>query len=285
MRLEFAYQFPHTNWSVFNVFDQYFNFCVKKYKWHEITKVNSSNHYIGNPGAPYSPHIMTIKNLDNDKYIVVSYWDHPQEFDMEHHGWDKSKRVSLYTSAGIKGNEPFTPFSYLPYTTLFDEYAKNAVDLENKKNNELIFRGFLYGERYTLASTNKIKIIDEKIMPENMYFEDLTNNKICLSLNGAGEICNRDIEILSSKSVLFRPKLKQIFHNELIPDFHYVSYDYDSNPNTQADIILEKYEQIKNDDEYLKFISENGYKCFLENGTISSNVRILSEIINFKKLK
>jgi hypothetical protein len=285
MKLEFTYQFPHTNWSIFHVFDGFYKHCENNLKKHKITNVNSSNHYLGNPGAMFSPHIMTIKNLKNNKYIIVSYWDHPQEFNMEHHGWDVSKRVALYTSSGIKGDENFTPFSYLPYTTSYDQLSKNALSIKDKQNNELVFRGFLYGQRYALANSKKIKIVDEKIMPENLYFDDLTKNKVCLSLNGAAEICNRDIEILSAKSVLFRPILKQKFHNDLIPDFHYVGFEYNDDPNIQVDIILEKYNEIKNNDEYLTFISENGYKWFLENGTIDANVKILTEIIDFKLLK
>jgi predicted amidohydrolase len=37
--------------------------------------------------------------------------------------------------------------------------------------------------------------------------------------------------------------------------------------------------------ELLKFISENGYQWYLENGTINSNVEILKKIININKLK
>lgn len=285
MKLEFTYQFPHTSWSVFHVFDRFYKECEKNLKKHKITNVNSSSHYRGNPGGPFSPHIMTIKNLKNNKYIIVSYWDHAQEFDMTHHGWDPSNRVAIYTSSGIKGGQSFIPFSYIPYTTHFDELSKEALPIKDKKNNELIFRGFLYGQRMSLSLTNKIKIVDEKIMPEKLYFDDFTNNKICLSLNGAAEICNRDIEILSSRSVLLRPILKQKFHNELIPNIHYVGFEYNEDPNIQADIILETYNNIKDDDEFLTFISNNGYKWFLENGTIDANVRILTEIINFELLK
>ena len=69
--------------------------------------------------------------------------------------------------------------------------------------------------------------------------------KICLSLNGAGEICNRDMEILASGSILFRPELNQKFHEELIPDYHYVTFDIHADANTQADIIIYKFNSIK----------------------------------------
>ena len=110
------------------------------------------------------------------------------------------------------------------------------------------------------------------------------NNKICLSLNGAGEICNRDIEVLSARSALLRPKLNLQFHNELIPDYHYISFEMDKDPIVLNKIILDRYNEVKDDIEFLRYISENGYQWYLENGTIESNVRILKEIIKINKL-
>jgi hypothetical protein len=284
MKLEFTYQFPHTSWSVFHVFNNFYNDCLNTRKDIEISSINSSDYYIGNPGAPFSPHILTIKNLETNKYIIVSYWDHPKEFTFESHGWINEDRIKLITSSGVKDSIEFTPFSYLPYTTLFDTYSENAKPLEMKENNELIFRGFLYGDRLSLSNVGKIKILNDKIYPESSYFDDLTNNKICLSLNGAGEICNRDIEILSARSVLFRPKLNQKFHNELISGYHYVGFDYSSDPETQIEIILNEYNKIKDDNKFLKFISDNGYEWYKKNGTINSNVEILKKIINLDLL-
>jgi hypothetical protein len=131
----------------------------------------------------------------------------------------------------------------------------------------------------------KIKITNEKIYPEQRYYEDLTNSKICLSLNGAGEICNRDLEILSAGSVLFRPALRQRFHNPLVPGIHYIGYKYVDDPNQQMDIILNEYEKIKNDDELLRTVANNGYEWFKNNGTIGKNVDLLKQLVNFDALK
>lgn len=285
LNLEVSYQYPFNNWSVFNVFNDCYNHLVKKYKKINFNYTDSGRLYDGNPCSYYSPHIMVIKNKDNGKYIIVSYWDRAEELSYTLHGWDDSKRVQLITSSGVRNNLEYTPFSYVCYSKLYDEMHKNAIPLNKKENNELIFRGYLYGQRYSLANTKKIKIIDERISPENLYFDDLTNNKVCLSLNGAGEICNRDIEILSTKSVLLRPILKQKFHNELIPNFHYVGFEFNNDPVVQADIILETYNKIKDDTKFLKFVSENGYKWFLKNGTVSANAKLLTKLINFELLK
>jgi hypothetical protein len=58
----------------------------------------------------------------------------------------------------------------------------------------------------------------------------------------------------------------------------------DNDPIVLNKIILDRYNEVKDDIEFLKYISENGYKWYLENGTVDSNVRILKEIIQINKL-
>jgi hypothetical protein len=71
----------------------------------------------------------------------------------------------------------------------------------------------------------------------------------------------------------------------LIPNYHYIPFELNDDPKIQSEIILNKYDEIKDNLELLKFISENGYQWYLENGTINSNVEILKKIININKLK
>jgi hypothetical protein len=285
MKIKIGYQYPYTNWSVTHVFKQFHEFCVQNYQDIEFEYLNYDKYLDGNPSSIHSPHNMRLINEENDKFIVVSYWDKAIEMTWRGNGWDYDNCVDFITSAGTTGDLKYTPFSYLPYLKSFSEFYVNAKQMFEKEKNELIFRGFLYDDRLRLSELGRIKITNEKIYPEEVYFEDLTNNKICLSLNGAGEICNRDFEILSARSVLFRPILKQKFHNELISNYHYVGFDYNPNPNEQTDIILDVYNKIKNDEEYLHFVSENGYNWYKENGTINANTNILTKIIDFNKLK
>lgn len=281
MDLEITYQMPHNGtWSVHNVFHMYFDIINKKHNVEYITPTNT-----GVACGPHSPHIMTIRNKLSKKYYIVSYWDRAHELTEEIYGWDKENLVGIITSSGVFGkNLPIIPFSYVCYSTEFDEFHKKRIQIKDKLNNELFFRGYLHGDRFYLSNTNKIKITSEKIYPYSAYYDELNNNKICLSLNGAAEICNRDIEILSAGSVLLRPKLNQIFHNKLIPDYHYMSYEESSDPELQCDIILEKYNSIKDNYKLLNKIANNGYNWFKKNGTVSSNVNILDKILNEKTL-
>ena len=285
MRLEFRFENPHTDWAVLHVFKKYYKWFITENPDIECSYINSSKFYNGNPSGIYSAQIMTITNLDTKKYLIISYWDRPIEMTWDGNGWDTKNRVELISSSGAKPEMNFTPYSYLPYSIVFEDLSLKSKKMNEKEKNELEFRGFLYNERLSLSKIGDIKISDKKIFPFETYFDDLTNNKICLSLNGAGEICNRDIEILSARSALLRPELKLQFHNKLIPNYHYISFEMDNDPVILNKIILDRYNEVKDDVEFLKYISENGYQWYLENGTIDSNVKILKEIIDINKLQ
>ena len=99
----------------------------------------------------------------------------------KNNGWDDRNIIEIICSSGTSPEMGFTPFSYLPYLTNFDELSLNSKKMNDKTNNELEFKGFLYGERLNLSKLDMVKITDDKIFPVETYFNYLTNNKICLS--------------------------------------------------------------------------------------------------------
>jgi len=282
--IEFRFESPHSAWAPLYVFNGFFENFQQENPSLDISFVNSASSMHRSPCGIDSAHIMTITNKVNGKYLIVSYWDHPIDYTKPFHGWQVENCVEIISSSGSKPEYSFTPFSYLPYSIKFDQLSENSCPLVDKKNNKLFFRGYLYGQRLNLHNVDPSIISDQKLFPEEKYFNELNNNKINLSLNGAGEICNRDFEILSSRSVLLRPKLELEFHNKLIPNYHYVTYEPDPNPKFEMDSIKETFNRIKDDTEFLTFISENGYSWFKENGTVKSNIEILKKIINIDKL-
>lgn len=283
MILELKYEKPTTNWSPLFVFDGFCEWLKINNKEHTIIHKSTQPHERKNTSGTCSPHIMTITNIDNGKYIIISYWDKAVELTFNENGWNSSKMVDFITSSGVFDDMKFTPFSYLPYSVDIEDYIKNnRKKFHEKNNNSLFFRGYIYGDR-DLIKKHDSEIFLPKIERLD-YYNEINNSKICLSLNGAGEICNRDIEILGVGSVLLRPKLTQKFHNELIPDFHYISVEKDDNMKEQLKKIKEKYNEIKNNHNLLKQISKNGNDWYTKNGTIESNINILKKIINFKKL-
>lgn len=290
MKLDVAYEFPHTDWNVALIYDNVAKKLEKTFSY--IRRIDSGPKSTGNPCNFYSPHMMTIKNSKTENYIVVSYWDRAQELFYGTCGWDVSKCKAIYTSSGVWGqaldlskryNIPIIPISYSQYRTSYDTMAQNSIPVEEKPNCDLLFRGFLYGDRKNLSNILKEYITHIKLDSID-YYKELQNNKINLSLNGAAEICNRDIEILGARSVLLRPKLTQNFKNDLVDGIHYVGFEYSANEKEQAQIILETFQNLKNSPKKIKEISENGYKWYLENGSAEKNAEIIISQLDISKL-
>jgi hypothetical protein len=177
-----------------------------------------------------------------------------------------------------------TPFSYVPYLLYFERYISDElIPFENKDDNELFFRGYLYNNREQMSIISPNNFTENKI-GSTEYYNELNRMKICLSLDGAGLTCHRDMEILGIGSVLLRPELSQKFHNPLIPNFHYVSVDNVNDPVLQWKLLVDKFNEIKNDNDFLKYISNNGKKWFEGNATVDVNVNILKDLVKIEDL-
>lgn len=284
MKLTFKLEPRMSDWGPQQIFNDYYEWFKNENTNIEIEFLNIDKFEKTCCGL-YSPHVLEIRNNENKKYFLINYWDRPGDFLTDYNGWDPENLIEHFTSAGVTKGMNVTPISYCCYSKRHEDIANNIRKPFNEKTkNNLIFRGAIYDVRRRLMDLDNTIITDKKLEVYD-YLNEINDNKISLSLNGAAEICNRDIEILSVGSVLLRPKLTQKFHNDLIDGVHYIGFNIDNDPKIQLDIIKSKYEEIKNDTELLKNVSENGQKWFFENGSIESNVNILKKIININKLK
>jgi len=192
---------------------------------------------------------------------------------------------------------PTTPISYVCMNMSCENIiSKLNPDRTKAKVEKLPFRGYLYEFRKFLSEDNRFDVVDKtkNMLSVENYINEIANVNINLSLNGAGEICNRDIEILGTGTALFRPELKCRFHNPLIPDYHYIAVntsDISTDINfwkyyqILADRMYEKFKEVKDNDEYIDFVSKNGKKWYDENGTVEKNAEIILNLINLDKLK
>jgi hypothetical protein len=108
-----------------------------------------------------------------------------------------------------------------------------------------------------------------------------------MDINGHAEISLRTIDALGLGNAVIRPKLLIQYHNPLIPDYHYAALKCDdqSNLKEMADAYIEKFEELKNNPELVRFLGENGRKWYVENARLDGYVNIHSQIINLEKLK
>jgi len=283
MKLSFKFEPRMSYWAPQQIFNDYYDWFKKENPNIETEYINIDL-YEKTVCGLYSPHVMVIRNTENDKYFLINYWDRPEDFTTNYNGWDVENMVEHFTSAKTNDTIDTTPISYCVYSKKHEEIAERIIKkYEDKEHTSLNFRGSAYGMRKSLMEIDS-HIVSDKIIPTEKYMNELNNNKICLSLNGAAEVCNRDIEILSVGSVLLRPELTQKFHNPLINGVHYIGFKQHENPHVQYEIIKNKYEEIKNNDELLKTIAKNGLDWYVSNGSIRSNVEILKNVIKLEKL-
>lgn len=290
MNIEFSFSKQVSECSCEHIFSKFY-YWFKDYNLnHNITYFDYSQSRLG----PFQTPSATIKNLDNNKYMVISYWD--RAFDIVSPPVPHpDKCVNIITSSGVHEdkfnswgvhyqNVNIIPFSYSPYKMNFERYiGTNTISFDEKKDSDLLFRGYQYDKRKDMSLISPNNFTEERLN-DLSYYGELNKSKICLSLDGAGITCHRDMEILGVGSVLLRPELSQKFHNPLIPDYHYVSVENVLDPKLQWELIVNKFNEIKNNNDFLRFISSNGKKWFDENGTVNSNVNILKELVKIEDL-
>jgi hypothetical protein len=331
MKLKCYFERGVNIWSNIVVFNHLYDKLIKNYPQHQFESIHTSvdlfkqpdgsfksmreiTEYTG-PNCKYGPFFMVIQNTENMKYFLVSYWDKLN--DVRHTNWDLENCVEIFTSTGLhqddiyykKINIDYTPTSFVGSTiqnenrieVLYNERIKTKkLNTEKGVNsfgriypNKLTFRGYTYLFREYILNDDRFIVYKDKIDELN-YLKELDLCVLNFSPNGAGEICFRDFEIMGLGTALFRQKLVVDFHNKLIPDYHYISVDFDDipkNPNwgnywsSLANRIQERFNQVKNDYDFIDFVAANGRKWYEENGTSEKNADIILSLIDFNKLK
>jgi len=306
MKINCYYDFPVGQiWSIPYYFDSIYNMLVKTYPNITFEKINNYDINKTKQNGPcfmFNHHWMVIENEATKKFFVISYWDDLNCASGDNYidDIDGYKWEEVFTSCGVHNHQiKYIPFSYvLPHTnseSLIEKY--NSIDNKDRKIPEkLNFRGFLYSFREVLSKDNRFNVINkyENHLDYEDYISELNDNGINLSLNGAAEICFRDMEILGVGSALFREKLRVKFHDDLIPDYHYISYDlssiqdklYDTETyyKMASDILYERFLEVKNNTDYVNQVAKNGKEWYENNVPIKKHSEIAKKIINIKKL-
>lgn len=197
----------------------------------------------------------------------------------------------------------YKPFFYSTYKANYDD---KFTDLYNKYNIEnsikkLYFRGYLWDFRSSMIKDIKhpeILIIDKNDDNQQLSYDDynadVTKYRAALSLPGGTEICNRDIECFAVGVPVIRPHIDINYPDPLIPNYHYISCFesckyWSGNPEylsyeSFAKYVIYYWEQIKNNIEYLRFISKNARSWYVKNCTMNYNIKYILSQINLENL-
>ena len=309
MTIDFIFEWNDFSWCPTTTYVKYFKKIKELRPDIEFNFVNAvekreearDKTYFGH-ASMYGPFYCMIKNRANNKYILISYWDSIKDiFESRFSHFDLSSMVELITSIGVTVNDiEFRPISYLKYTPFGyislspenERVAEDLVKLDIAKINpdRPKFRNFPNDPfRQFIMADKRFDGIDRRDnnLSIREYMEELNASKINLNINGHGEICHRDMEVLALGNVLLRPKFVVQFHEPLIPDFHYIAVDFNNyrDYQTTADKLINKYNEVKDNKELLDFIGKNAREWYLRNGCTDGNADLLVKLIDFKKLE
>jgi hypothetical protein len=205
----------------------------------------------------------SVKNIDKVKpWIFLPY----KEFDYDHYRELRKSKLKLeeklfYLGSGI------------------DSYRKSVQIVESKgllqRTGNYEFKNYLD------------KMISSKIGLS--HYLDL--DKYNTPFDHPGEFCYRDIEYMSVGLPFIRIEYKDSVHDPLLPNHHYISIPrekayvaYEKNGDEGvADLYINKYLEVKDDQELLNFISKNQMEWFDKNVKSPNIEKLTFELLELNK--
>ena len=172
-------------------------------------------------------------------------------------------------------------------------YINQYSDIKNKIN-QCYFNGLCYGHRQYFIDClkqNSFFVMKNKSNPNEFlakpqYYEELSKFRYGLSLNGAAQICYRDLEYFGTKTLCLREPLNIITNDPISPDIHYKSIIDNNlyiniinlnNCNSVIDTVLDKISCIS--EEESSFIINNAYLWYINNATLNKQIQFLINIL------
>jgi hypothetical protein len=261
----------------------------EKYPEHNITHnqpdYRNMEHCPSCPGG-YS-HFQLI-NTDNNKSIVMSFWDRGMDILNPVLGWDKYDIVQYIGGLGMTLSSEEIKEKYGIH---HDRYqyplgVPNSYDYINEfsipynaenKIRKAVFIGSVYGTRTEIIShMDKHPLIEifsqDKGYTSRLYFEKLKDYRMSMSFNGNGELCLRDLESMGLGIPLVRTGTHTQFSNPIIPDYHYIKTGpacdnacftyFNSNPKEIAEQFIDAIEKNIDDYDRLNNLSQRGLDYF-----------------------
>jgi hypothetical protein len=283
-KLIISYEQGYHNWYV----SEFYKYFHKKLS--EITNIqfeyvslrDLSNkfgkEYTNQTGSIFNWFNLVIYNQITDKFFVHSWYDYAPE-------------ILKYS---INNNFNVVKFSCVSNLTdsIIEEYkdkiivqpsvyyVENWKDIEyilstensSLKDNRAYFNGLNHGIRENILnslSNNSFFNIRTKGNPEHFrqkkdYYDEVSKHKFGLSLNGAANICYRDLELFGLGVLNLRQPLNSKTYEPIVKDVHYVEFINDDLVNKILD--KENIDSIINDKvgELLEFSTTKQYDDMID---------------------
>lgn len=234
-----------------------------------------------------------IENLDTNQFIVLSFTEYFNSYVVHYLKLPNCQKVLLthfsyiniyhwmkkdFLTNKMELVKPwffgrFNDFDHQKYR----EYRKNITIF----NKQLFYKGSGQGYREVVNILHKEKFLNRDSVPFETYLKLMCESVIGLSYymdldkyntpyDHTGEFCYRDTEYMSIGLPFIRIEYKDNVYNGLIPNYHYIviprekaylAYEKSGNQGV-ANLIKEKYSDVIDDNEFLKYISKNQLEWF-----------------------
>lgn len=277
----------HTNW--FNYFREYLS------KDFDVTYINCEDGHVNiqdvlynEKSYPLTDVDMILENQLNGELSCISFTEYFNSYIVHFMKNPRFKSMILthfnyhhiyyWTKRDEIGHkiDKVKPWIFPIYNEFDVDHYRNVRDT-SELNDQLFFKGSGL-ESYRLGVNHLVEdgVIDGNTSSLGNYLYQLSKSKIALGyyqdldryttpFDYPGEFCYRDMEYISIGVPFIRIEYKDSIYNGLYPNHHYVSinrekaytvFEKEGNRGI-ANLLKEKYEEVRNDQDFLRFISNN----------------------------
>ena len=204
----------------------------------------------------------------------------------------------------LDGIEKIKPWIFLTFTKFNNELYREKRNGIKDFNDKLFYLGSGIDQyRKSVLEVEKQGYLQPTGNFEfGQYIDKLIHSKIGLShyldldkcmnpFEYPGEMCYRDIEYVSVGLPFIRIEYKDSLHDPLLANHHYISipredaYIAHSKKGDKgvADLYIQKYLEIKDNDEFLNFISKNQKDWFDKNIKSPNKEKLTFDLLELEK--
>jgi hypothetical protein len=144
------------------------------------------------------------------------------------------------------------------------------------------------GDEVELSKRNIINPLFPPVSYDE-YMDLAIQYKVGLSIGANYEICHRDIEYMAIGVPMLRLEYVNNYNPEIIPNYHYISINrddfiFDSNKDNiggekYIEAYVKKFNEVKDNYEFLDFISTNANQYYKNNCTPSTRLKTMLNLL------
>lgn len=231
--------------------------------------------------------ILTQRNNSNDIILITHYtnWFH-KDVDFSNDFNFKVLKTTFY---------PFNPWIYNEHFYHLRKLIKNEDLIDNifylsttRREDPYKIYELGYGTNPDLRFTAE------------QYLENAIKHKVGLAISSSAELCYREIDYMAVGLPTLRLEYMITTNPPLIANYHYISVDrekynlfgtkdnlnwgphYDREGGEKyVKAYIERFLEVKDDYDFLSFISKNAYQYFKENSSPENKMNKIIKILNF----